>query len=233
MKILNVGLFGLFCAASSVMAAPCTVGSLQSYISLGSGGCGIGPVQFTNFVIAPGTAGATAINPANINVTPGGGPFNFTLVFVFNQTANAGQLFESFFHFNATGTALSAASIALGSSAITGDGANTGILDACPNAMFAGNSPTGCPTSPQSAVAFQTVGSSGLSDSLSFQPSVMSLDLYVDLTADGGSAGSARLTSATVSFSNVPEPSAAWLLAAGGSMFGLLRYRAGKSRRNT
>jgi hypothetical protein len=226
MKNLNLCFAGLLCSAAGLMAAPCTSGSLQSYINLGTGGCGLGTIQFTNFTIAPGITGATAINPATINVTPGsGGPFNFTLMFSVNQTANTGDLLQALLRFTATGSALTTASIALSpSSAITGDGSITGILDVCPNAQFAGNSPSGCTTSPQSALAFLVSGDSGLFDSRSFAPS-RSFDVFVDLTADGASSGTATLVSATVGLSDVPEPSALWLSGLGVGIVGFTHLR--------
>ena len=225
MKNLNLCFATLLFSAASVMAAPCTSGSLQSYINLGSSGCGLGTTQFNNFVIAPGIAGATAINPNSINVTPGGGPFNYTFMFGLNQTANPGDLLQSLFRFSVTGSSLTQASIAINpASSVLGDGAITGILDICPNGMFAGNSPSGCGTASQSAVAFLTSSDAMLFDSRSFS-GARSFDIFVDLTADGGSSGTASFVSATVGVSDVPEPSVIWLSGVGIALLGALRHR--------
>ncbi|MGH9629691.1 MAG: PEP-CTERM sorting domain-containing protein, partial [Bryobacteraceae bacterium] len=98
------------------------------------------------------------------------------------------------------------------------------ILDVCPSGSFSGGAPRGCPTSPASLVVFAIDQSSLLSDSANF-PVSSSVDVFVDLTVDGGRSGSVTLNSATVGFSAVPEPSAGLLVALGLSAFGVFRAR--------
>ena len=204
---------GMLCATSLGSAAVCVPGTLQSYIGLGSGGCQLGPLLFDNFAVASGQSIATAINPSQVQVTPGGSMFLPTLLFTLNSVAGPGTIFESFFRFQAVGPE-TAASIALNNPTVSGDGAVTGTLDVCRNGTFAGGAPIGCSGTSGSAIAFQIAGDSQLSDSATFAFSSF-FDVFVDLTIDGGLAGTASLPSATVAVAAVPEPATLWLIAAG------------------
>jgi len=165
---------------------------------------------------------ATPIDPTQVQIVPGGIALNPMLSFALNRTTTAGEVFESFFRFSASDS-MSGASIGLTSPIVTGDAAVTAILDVCPNGSFGGG-PFGCPTSPASLVVFAIDQSSLLKSSASF-PVSNSVDVFVDMTLDGGRSGSVTLNSATVGFSSVPEPSTGLLLAFGLSAFGVLRAR--------
>jgi hypothetical protein len=215
MKItLTLG-FLLLCSAA-VHAGPCLPGTLQSYINLGATGCQSGDTQFSNFAVEPGQSFATPINPQAIQITPGGAVISPTLLFTLNSSATAGNLLESFFRFDVSGF-LTSASITLNAPTVTGDGDVTGVLDVCAGGSFSPGEQIGCPTTAGTAVAFATQGTSGLSDSVSFSPTSF-FDVFVDLTIDGGIAGSASLPSASVSIGAVPEPSTVLLIAAGLAM---------------
>ncbi len=211
MKLFILG--GILLVSSSAFAAPCLPGTLQDYVNLGAAGCQNGVVTFSGFSSAPGQNGATVIPLLQVMVNPAGMQFMPTLQFTLNQTANAGQLFESFFRFKASSAQLIGAGITLNSPAVTGDGAVTGTLDVCPGAMFSGNAPTGCANA-VSLISLATVGFSMLNDSASF-PATSFFDVFTDLAADGGRTGSARFNSATVKFTATPEPSAQQLMLAG------------------
>jgi hypothetical protein len=183
----------------------------------------LGTVQFSGFTILPGQTIGTAIDPAQVQVAPGGTALNPMLSFTLNTTAMDDDVFESFFRFSASGL-LIGASIGLAPPTVTGNAAVTALLDVCPNGSFAGGAPAGCPTSPANLVVFAVSQSSLLSDSASF-PVARSVDVFVDLTIDGGGSGSATLESATVGLSSVPEPSAGLLVVLGLSAFGGLRAR--------
>src|ERR1044071_6289417 len=125
MKTFGVcGLLLLFAAAAS--AGPCLPGSMTDFV-LG-GGCDVYAVHFSDFELASGFAPAIPINPDLVQVTPGGTPTNPSLFFTLNSTALAGEVFELFFRFNATGSR-QGVSISLGSPSVTLDGAVTGVLD--------------------------------------------------------------------------------------------------------
>ena len=49
---------GILLVASSAIAAPCTIGTLQDYVNLGAGGCQDGAVLFSGFASALGQNGA-------------------------------------------------------------------------------------------------------------------------------------------------------------------------------
>lgn len=205
---------GILITGSSAFAAPCLPGTLQDYVNLGAAGCQNGAVTFSAFSSAPGQNGATAIPLLQVMVNPAGMQFMPTLQFTLNQSANPGQLFESFFRFKASSALLTGAMITLNSPVVSGDAAVTGTLDVCPGAMFSGNSPTGCANA-VSLISLATTGFSMLSDSASFSPRSF-FDVFTDLSVDGGlGGGSARFNSATVKFTATPEPSAQQLMLAG------------------
>jgi hypothetical protein len=214
---------GLLLSSVAAFGAPCVSGTLQSYIALGASGCQAGAVQFSNFVIAPGQAIATPIGPSSITVAPGGTQYNPLLLFTLNSTAIAGQIFEAFTRFTASGL-LTGASITLNSPTVAGDGAVTGILDVCAGGTFTGSAPSGCSGTARTALALATVSDTILSDQVAF-PLSNSVDSFVDLTVDGGLSGRAVLPSASVGFTAVPEPSALLLVAAGLGILGLRRTR--------
>lgn len=127
--VLSGWLAALSCTA--VFATPCVPGSLETFVSLGGTGCEVESVKFTDFTIVPGTT--TPIDPAQVQVTPGGSALNLTLLFTLDRTANAGQSFESFFRFSVSGS-LDGASIDLTSPKATGDGAVPGFSMCAPMA---------------------------------------------------------------------------------------------------
>jgi hypothetical protein len=223
MKIFVLSGWLAVLSSTVIFATPCVPGNFQTFVNLGATGCEVATVQFTGFTILPGQTIGTQIDPAQLQVAPGGTALDPMLLFTLNRTAGADEVFESFFRFSASGS-LIGASIGLTPAAVTGDAAVTAILDACPNGSFAGGAPVGCPTSPASLVVFAIDQSSLLSDSAGFAHSTSS-DVFVDLTIDGGRSGSATLGSATVGFSSVPEPSAALLVALGLSAFGAFLAR--------
>lgn len=215
---------GILLVSSSAFAAPCLTGTLQDYVNLGTVGCQNGVVTFSGFVTAPGQNGATVIPLTQVLVNPGGGQFMPTFQFTLNQTANPGQLFESFFRFKASNSQLIGAKVGLNSPIATGDGAVTASLDICPGALFSGNSPTGCANS-VSLISVATSGFSMPTDSASF-PISSFFDVFTDLSVDGGlGGGSARFNSASVTIQATPEPSAQQLMLAGLAMLTLFGIR--------
>ena len=160
------GLLLLF--SGSLFAGTCLPGTLQDYILLGSSGCDVSGVQFQDFYLASGQSFATPIDPAEIQVTPGGSVNSPTLLLTLNRTANAGDLLESIFHYSAAFPTLLSAEIALGASEVTQDGAVTGVLDVCAGGLFLAGIPAGCSGLPDTAIAFATASDSQLSSRISF-----------------------------------------------------------------
>jgi len=209
-------------------AAPCLTASLQDYINLGSTGCTVGAAIFSNFDIAPGLPGSTALNPVDLSVVPIGAPTNPGLRINVGRTAIPNEILEAFVHFLVTAPLLSSGTSALppGGSGAFGTGETRAALDICPGASFSATAPTGCANVPGAAAAFVNSTSSQFAASTSVAASTF-FDVFFDITLSGGPAGSAFADNASVSFGfgAVPEPSAV-LLAAGGLLaLGLVRRR--------
>jgi hypothetical protein len=202
--------------AGTAFGSSCVTGSLDSYINLGSGGCNIGAVSLSGFTVAAGQNGTTPINPSQVVVTPGGFPLAPIVTFALSTTSTAPAFLESFFRFQAFGPGLVGNMLSLNSGSATGDGVSTALEYICPGASFSANAPVGCPGS-SSLVTFADSSSSQLSDFASFPPTSFS-DIFVDLSADGGVAGSATFGSATVQFTAIPEPTATLLIITGFAM---------------
>ncbi len=213
----------LLLVAGSAFGGPCVPGSLADYYALGGSGCMTNDFLFQSFAAVPGQSFATIIDPTTIQVQPlmgtNGGFFLFTL----NTMAGPGELFESIFRFQVSGSTTTA-SIALGGTSATGDGVVLGVLDVCAGGMFAGDQPSGCSGTPDSAIVFATESDGMTSSSLTFSAPSNFFDVFVDLTVDGGATGTAALGSAQVGVVT-PEPSSMALLASGMAVFGLLRKR--------
>ena len=71
MRLLSVLLLPAAALATPVTpAVPCVVGSLSSYIALGSTGCQVGPLGVVNFSFAPLTGNNVTILAGDVTVTP-------------------------------------------------------------------------------------------------------------------------------------------------------------------
>ena len=124
----------------------CSTESLASYIALGSAGCTIGSDTFASFtIISPGTAGATAIDPSAVTVTPSGGTTNPTLTFQTSLTAKTPQLLEALFNYTVAGASFTSDTLTLSNSSETADGAVTDIQNYCFGGNFGPDGVDGCP----------------------------------------------------------------------------------------
>jgi PEP-CTERM motif len=227
MKFLTLAAFLLLGATAD--ASPCLPGTLQDYVNLDpTGGCTVNNVLFQAFELAPILPGATEIDPNTVQMTPNATRLGPTLLLTLNTSANAGEVRESFFRFNAIAGNLQGGSIALGNALAAGDGAVTGILDVCAAGFFLGIEPIGCSGTPGTAIAFATAFDASLRESLSFAPTSF-FDVFVDLTVDGGLAGFASLDTAAVTIPT-PEPSTMLLFTAG--LFTLCLSRVRPRRRS-
>ena len=223
MKLLFLTTVILLCGASA-FAGPCLPGTLQNYITLSSAGCTSGNALFKDFQIASGASFATPIAPSLIAVSPGGLPDMPSLRFTLGKSAAAGDVFESFFHFDVSAPSLLNAAVILDNPSASGDGAVTASLDICPAASFSGGAPLGCPATPATLIALKTATFSTPSDSKDFVATSF-FDVFVDLTIDGGLSGSATMDSATVQVTVTPEPASALLINIGCGVLALARLR--------
>src|SRR6185295_5969307 len=119
---------------------------------------------------APGQNFATPIDPALVQVTPGGLPVLPRLIFTVNQSADAGELFEAFFRFNAQASTLRGDTMLLGPASATEDGAVIASQDICHGGLFAGISPVGCANASSSLITFAAEFGSSNSETALFAP---------------------------------------------------------------
>jgi len=191
-------------------AAPCSTASLSAYQSIGAVGCSVGSLTFSDFLVDafPGPT-ATQIAPESILVTPLAD--GFSLSSAATLSALSGDLLGLRFLFEVSAPSLTGATVALGGeNGVSGDGVITALLDA------------------GSAGSTIAIIIDGLSDTpTSFaSPSRASYDAFFELGIDGGTLGSASLSStlASVTFNSVaviPEPSTVAL-----SLLGLMALMA-------
>ncbi len=207
MKRLLITISVVMAATGLSSAAPCSNGSLASYIALGAGGCTIGSNSLFGFQTVSGTAGATAITTSALAITPFGGSTSFGFTAGTTQTAEANVLLESIFTYQVSGTSYTASSITLAGSSETMDGAVTDIQNYCAGGGFGPNGVTGCAALTGALVTLDGIQQA---DSASFG-AVGLLSITDDFTLDGGLGGSAsggnftdQLTAESVSA--VPEP---------------------------
>jgi hypothetical protein len=230
--------FVLFAIAGTILLrvasanSICATDSLANYIALGSGGCTIGSDTFASFaVITPGTAGATAINPTVVTVTPSGGTTDPTLTFSMNLTAVSGQQLEAFFNYTVAGAAFTSDTLNLTPASESIDGTVTDIQNYCFGGNFGPGGVTGCAGTNGALLGLD--GAQNI-DSTTI-PGVTSLGITDDFVIDGGppnDPGSAATAgtfadqfTATSSASPTPEPGALLLTALGFSLAALRTIR--------
>jgi hypothetical protein len=208
-------------ATSQLFAAPCVSSTLADYVSLGSGGCSVGALTFSDFAVEPFPGpGAVQIAPNNVALAPISGGFSLTSGTALS--AASGELLGLHFDFHVSATGLSGGTIALGDTSVTPDGAITSIL----SAGAAGD-----------AIAFD-IGLDAEPVASFTSASASFFDVFVELGIDGGPSGSAvagpnlgSVTFATQSVT-VPEPSTFSLLFVPLG-FALLRMLVQARRRHT
>jgi hypothetical protein len=218
---------GLLVQATPAAAIPCAPGTLQAYIDLGAAGCSVGAVQLQGFATVPGQSFATPVDPALVQVTPGGSALAPALVLSYQASAGIGELLESFFRFQVSAVDLVGAGLAMTGAAASGDAAVTASGEICVDGLF-GSLPTDCPTEPGVVILYAIEGDALLDDAATFPPAALA-DLFVDVVVDGAEEGSASLGAVTITFALVPEPASALLLALGLVPLGL-RRRGASSR---
>jgi hypothetical protein len=191
-------LLSAFCAAAS----PCTNGTLADYIALGSGGCTIGADTISNFQVASGITGATAISPSDISISGSSSGLNLSLTISVDQTAGANTQLEALFSYQISGGSFIGDSSTLSGASETGDGAVTDIENICAGGTFAPGMPTGCTDFAASLTTLDGVQNLNATDF----PAHTFFDVFTDLTLDGGLSGSASGATVTDTYSGVPEP---------------------------
>jgi hypothetical protein len=209
MKRIGLGV-AVLCAIANIAAAAmspaCVSGTLTSYIALGSGGCFIGNDQISNFQTLSNLAGAQAISPAGVTVTPSGSDANPSLIFDLTSTAAIGAPTEAIFTYQLNANNVTASMITLSGTNVTADGGVTDAQNLCLAGSFGPDGVSGCTGTATSLVALNNG-----SDQTSFS-GVPFLHISDDLTIDAGLDGSASGAhfvdqfTASAAGSAVPEP---------------------------
>lgn len=201
--------------AAAGMAPACATGTLSSYIALGSGGCFIGNDQVNNFQALSVLAGASAIAPGSVTITPGGSDTNPSLSFSLSSTVSSNLINDLRFTYQIGGNKLSSSTITLSNTSFTGDGVVTYGQNICAGGVFGADGVSGC-TGVASSLAVANSGSDQ-----SIFGGVSFLRITDNFTLDGGLAGSAsggqfldQFTAAAAG-SSVPEPAMLPVLAVG------------------
>lgn len=217
---------------ADALASQCTTSTLSSYVSLGSTGCTIGDVTFSDFGLLQQPTNSvlfTAISviPVALGMTTVG------LDFGVDASASSGMLFEDLISYRVSGPSLKGASLNFSGSATDpdGNGAVTVVENLCIGGLFTGaDGVSGCDGMPQNLGVVNSFNVADSPDSLVFMP-VASLGVVTDIAIDGGAGGFASLGSASNRFQvvgndlvPVPEPAAYLLVMAG--LLGLYGARA-------
>jgi hypothetical protein len=210
--------FVLMVGFGSARALPCAAGSLADYLALGSGGCTIGGLAFTDFtlpsVLSPT---ATPVDPdavsiAPVSSAPGTG---LQLAFTPAQSAGAGEFLALRVGFNVQGSGIAGAYAALLEPLAIGDAAVTLVEDLCPGAPFSDPTNLVCAGSTQNliAIAIESFADNPVSGPVG--PFSLA-GVVAEIGIDGGLAGNAALAGAELRFlaaAAVPLPSVLVLLA--------------------
>jgi hypothetical protein len=190
---------------------------------LAADGCTIGDKVILPFSALDLVAGASQISPESIFVKPLAAALG--LLFEINANAASGELLQSRFAFTVMGDPgaqpIGRVTTSIAGSRVAPDGVNTAVTDLC---FGAGVVAGVCATTGGTVILFDIGSDALLQESRGFAP-VQTLGVANDITLDGGSSGSAGLSSYTIRFQAVPEPATFVPIGAGVAALILLRRR--------
>jgi hypothetical protein len=209
--LVLVSIWLLLGGAGQAFAGLCVPGTVTDYVSLGSGGCTIGSLSFSNFSVEAFPSATAQIDPSGVVLIPSSDGFVLSSD---ELSAQAGELLGLRFLFLLNAPQLIGGTVALGERTVTENGAITSILSA---------------DSAGVAIAFDIGLDAEPVASFTSAPSSF-FDVFVELGIDGGTFGAATMgpNLGSVSFASqatvpVPEPGVLWLMLSSALSLLLLR----------
>lgn len=218
-------------------AAACTATSLSDYVALGSSGCTIGSLGFSDFQLNAPQSGAVAstaitVDPVTLGATLVG------LSFGVSPGTSGGLFYDNLISYRVTGIAASVvgATVDFTGSSATGDAAVSVLSTLCLGGLFLGPDViSGCNGTGTLNLAVIDIGlGPDPAYTLPFA-AVGSLAVVTDIAYDSGSGfvpGSASTLASAINLFDVaaavtpvPEPSPILLLAVGGALIALAHRR--------
>ena len=226
---------------AEALAAACTTTTIASYVGLGSTGCEIGSLRFSNFVLLATTPTGSVPFPS-LSIAPVSAGSTIGLDFRVGASVTAPTFLDNLISYQVTGlfgASVSSAMLFLSGSSASGDGVVFAVENLCLGGTFTGaDGVTGCTGIARDLIVANFGGGPDPSASLAFL-SAASLAVVTDFGVDGGSllAGVPPGTAALAFVGNrflvtprvVPEPASILLIAAG--LFALFGYRAARPLR--
>lgn len=202
--------------AATIM--PCGAGSLANYIA--SSGCTVGDQYFYNFESLTST-GTSSISPSSITVTPITTATMPGFQFTLNQSALTNQIVDNPFAFDVmeapnASNYIAGATLTQTGGMATNDGGVAGTASLCLGGAI---TPTGgCSATPAGRSLGTYALSGGLtqtSDTLTTLTPHNLVGITADFSSDGGTAGTASVTSFAiqVNTTTIPEPATFGLCA--------------------
>lgn len=211
---------GLSSAASS--APFCMTGSLDDYLSLGADGCMVGSSTFSNFwTLSPPTTGDPILTNS-VSVMPIGSSLNPGLTFGLGVSAGANQNRQLVLGFIVSGPPFIGASNLISGYSATGDGVVTATENLCIGGTFDPGTLNNCSGSSDTLVAAATASFAVPADFRPFGAAAL-IGVVTNIGVDGGTAGTASLSSVTHQFTAVPEPGTILCCVAGLAALGVIR----------